>query len=434
MKNTFRILIAPAVICWCFFSFTGCKNPAIEDKDLLTKDDYLNLAKDTLHVKVFSEFEQPVNASAVSVGLLGTLTDPNFGSTYSSFYARFRLTSNNLDFGLNPEIDSAVLTLKYYNSYGKLTLPQNVKVYELTESMIDSVTYKSNQTFNHSNVPLGTKNNFIPNFTNDTLTALNGFMPAHLRIGLDKVWANRILNDTAALADDNAFANFFKGIYLSTASSTTGDGITYFDLSSAATGITLFYHNNTDDSLYYTLPVSGTTLNHFDNYYTGTPVQASVSRNNAANSNVEEKMYLQTGAGVKGKILITDLDSLPKNIIINKAELVVSQADGDTLYPAPDFVDLFRIDDAGQPKVLEDYNPLNSWGQRKYETVNGITYCRYRFNFKKYFQLLIQGVWHNNGFYLETYSPESKADRLVISNSSTNKNYQISIEVIYTKL
>ena len=75
MKNKFAFIIAPVVFCWCLFSLLGCKDPILENKQLLTSDDYLNGNKDTLHVKIFSEFEKPLVSSGISVGVLGNLND-----------------------------------------------------------------------------------------------------------------------------------------------------------------------------------------------------------------------------------------------------------------------------------------------------------------------------------------------------------------------
>ena len=431
LKQYLRFLIAPAIFCWCFFSLQGCKNPAIEDTDLLTSDDQLNLAKDTLHAKVFSEFEKPLNSNGMSVGVLGTLTDPNFGNTYAGFYAQCRLTSNNVDFGAGRTLDSAVLTLRYAGTYGKFDQPLNVSVYELSQSLIDSLTYKTNDAFSVNIPPVGTLTGWKPDTGNDSTHALNGTLPAHLRITLDYALGQKLLADTSLLHNNSQFLDLFKGFYITTSASTTGNGLAYLDLASAVSGITLFYHNDAADSLFYTLPIAGVTINHFDNIYTGTPVATSI---NTPNVNGEEKLYLQAGAGVKGKIFITDLDSLPKNIAINKAEIVITQTT-DTLYPAPSLLDLYRIDDAGQAKVIDDDGLLGFGGVRTAETLtDGSVVYRYRFNFKKYFQKLIQGVYHNNGFYLETYSANNNAERVVISNSSTDKNYQITIQVIYTKL
>ena len=144
MKNKLTYLIAPAVLCWCFFYLQGCKEPLIEDNNLLTSDDNLNLAKDTLQVKVFSEYEKPLNSNGVSVGLLGNLSDPNFGNTVAGFYAQCQLTSNNIYFGDSATLalDSAFLILKYNGVYGKFDQPVDINLYELSQSMSGSTIYK----------------------------------------------------------------------------------------------------------------------------------------------------------------------------------------------------------------------------------------------------------------------------------------------------
>ncbi|MES2619890.1 MAG: DUF4270 family protein [Bacteroidota bacterium] len=432
-KNKLTFILAPTVIfCWCFFLLQSCKkDPVIEDTELLTSDDNLNLGKDTLHTKVFSEFELPLASNGISNGVLGTLTDPNFGTTYAGFYAQCQLTSNNIYFGEAPILDSAVLTLKYNGLYGKSDQPVNITVFELAESLTASTTYYTNTAFQVSVPALGQVPSFVPN-TTDSIVAVNGTFPAHIRVKLSDSFGSKILTaDTSTLRDNASFLNLFKGLYVTTSSSASGNGLTYINLSSSISGITLFYRNNTADSLFYTLPVSGVTVNHIDNIYAGTPVNTSVS---SPNANGEEKLYLQAGAGAKGKIFITDLDSLPKNIAINKAELVLSQSASDTSYAAPLVLELFRINDVGTAEALEDDAYSGFGGVRVAETVNGVTINRYRFNLRRYFQKLLQGVYHNNGFYLQTYIPNANSERVVIANSAIDENYKLTLVVTYTKL
>jgi len=416
------------------FYLQGCKEPLIKDSNLLTSDDNLNLAKDTLSVKVFSEFEKPLTSSGVSVGLLGSLNDPNFGKTFAGFYSQCKLTSNNIYFGESPVLDSAFLMVKYNGVYGKFNQPVDVNVFELSQDMSSTTTYKSTDAFSVNFPAIGTLSNFVPKLTDSVVTAFNTLAP-HLRIPLTTVFANKILlADTNTLKDNTAFLNLFKGIYLTTSSSTVGNGLLYLLLQSPVSGIRLYYHNSTADSLTYTLPFSGVTVNHFDNVYTGSPVSVSVSN---PNINGEEKMYLQAGAGVKGKIFINNLDSLPANIAINKAELILSQipqvSSVDTFAP-PIVLNMYRIDDAGQTQRLDDDGATGFGGVITSETVNGVAINRYHFNIKRYFQKLIQGVYPNKGFYLETLAPTSNSERVVIANSSTDKNYQITLVVTYTKL
>ena len=437
MKNKLTYLIAPAVLCWCFFYLQGCKEPLIEDKNLLTSDDNLDLAKDTLQVKVFSEYEKPLNSNGVSVGLLGNLSDPNFGNTFAGFYAQCQLTSNNIYFGDSATLalDSAFLMLKYNGvyAYGKFDQPVDINLYELSQSMNDSTIYKTNDAFSVNIPPIGTLNGYtIGTKLTDSIHTTFATLAPHLRIPLASTFANKILKaDTNTLRDNAAFLNLFKGFYLTTGSSATGNGLLYLDLQSSVSAVILYYHHAVDTPLYYRIPVSGVKVNHFDNVYTGTPVSTSIT---SPNVNGEEKFYLQAGAGVKGKIFIKDLDSLPKNIAINKAELVLSQTSNDTTYTAPLVLNMYRIDDAGQPQRLEDDGTTGFGGVRIAETVNGNIINRYRFNIKRYFQKLIRGVYSNKGFYLETISANSNSERVVLANSSTDKNYQITLVITYTKL
>lgn len=434
MKNKLTFLIAPAVLCWCLFYLQGCKEPLIEDNNLLTSDDNLNLAKDTLSVKVFSEFEQPLYSNGVSVGLLGSLNDPNFGKTFAGFYAQCQLTSNNIYFGDTPVLDSAFLMIKYNGVYGKFDQPVDINVFELSQSINDSTKYKTNEAFTVNVPAIGTLTNFTPKLTDSVVTTFGTLAP-HLRIPLSNSFATSILTaDTNVLRDNSQFLNLFKGFYITTGSSSTGNGLLYMLLQSSVSGIRLYYHNATTDSLFYNIPIAGVTINHFDNVYTGAPVNASVT---SPNVNGEEKMYVQAGAGVKGKIFISNLDSLPKNIAINKAEIILSQvapvASADT-FLAPLVLNLFRIDDAGQAQRFEDDGTAGFGGVLTAETVNGVSINRYRFNIKRYFQKLIQGIYPNKGFYLEALAANTNSERVVIANSSTDKNYQITLVITYTKL
>lgn len=435
LKKNIIYILAPAVLCWCLFYLQGCKEPLIEDSNLLTSDDNLNLAKDTVYVKAFSEFVPPLVSNGVSVGLVGNLTDPNFGKTFASFYAQTQLTSNNIYFGdVNDlALDSAFLILQYAGVYGKLDQPMDINVFELTQDMSSTVTYKTTDAFSVNGTPIGSLSGYtVGTKITDTVYTRFGALSPHLRIPLSADFANKILKaDTTTLRDNTQFLNLIKGMYVTSASSTPGNGLLYLALSSTVSAIALYYHHpSLTDSFYYTIPVSGVKVNHFDNIYTGTPVSTSVT---SPNTNGEQKIFVQAGAGVKGKVIFKDIDSLPKNIAINKAELVLSQVNGDTAFNSPLVLNLYRVDDAGQSQRLEDDGTTGYGGVRTAETVNGTSINRYRFNIKRYFQKLLAGVYSNKGLYLEAISPNSNSERVAIANSSTDPNYQITLVITYTK-
>ncbi len=65
---------------------------------------------------------------------------------------------------------------------------------------------------------------------------------------------------------------------------------------------------------------------------------------------------------------------------------------------------------------------------------------RYRFNITRYFQKLVQGIYNNNGLFVQIQNGNEVADRVVLTNTTNspipanNKNYKISLSVTYTKL
>ncbi len=414
-----------------FFLSNGCKDPIIEDTDLLTADDELNLAKDSLNVKVFSFYEEKTAGNTSSTAVLGSMNDPAFGKTYGSFYTQLRLGSNNVTFGTNPVIDSAVLSFAYGSSYGSFKNGMTINVFEINQSILDSTTYYTSDAFSVNIPRIGQLIFDQPNVTDSVRTAFGNFAP-HLRIPLTKTFAQHLLDtDTNILETPASFLSYFKGVYVTTNTNYITDAVLYLNLNSPLSRITLYYHNDTEDSLSFDIQVSGNKVNHVDHEYAGSPAAESINNPNPAG---EEKIFLQGGIGTRGKILIQNLDSLPKNIAINKAELIFTQSSADTTFAAPLVLDLFRIDDAGAIAQLEDDGLSHFGGVRVAETVDGITLNRYRFNIRKYFQRLVDGTYNNNGLYLQILSPHTNLERLVIANPSADEKQKVQLAITYTIL
>lgn len=421
--------MAPAALCWCLFLLPGCKEPVIEESELLTEDDLLNLAKDTLYVNAQSFFEVPLNSNNVNIGLVGSVNDAAFGQTVTGFYAQCRITSNNVSLGLNPVLDSAFLMVRYSGTYGKFDIPIQLSAFELNKALTEGFAYKTNDAVEVKAPPIATLNNFTPKL-NDSITVYGQKIAPHLRMPLTNVFANRLFTDTTALKDNASFQNAFKGFYL-TSSSTTGNGLLYLDLASSISGITFYYHNDNEDSLLFFMPIGGVKFNHFYNNYSGTAVANAV---NSPSPSGNERLYVQGGAGVFSKITINGLDSLPEKIAINKAELVLTATPEDTALPRSLLLDLFATDAANTAVTIEDEAESHFGGTRVNEAVNGVTYTRYRFNIRRYFQKLVTGAYPNNGFLLKAVNPSTNSERVVLGNSSSDKNYQIQLIVTYTKL
>jgi hypothetical protein len=80
-------------------------------------------------------------------------------------------------------------------------------------------------------------------------TAFGNFAP-HLRIPLTKTFAQHLLDtDTNILETPASFLSYFKGIYVTTNTNYITDAVLYLNLNSPLSRITLYYHNDTEDSL-----------------------------------------------------------------------------------------------------------------------------------------------------------------------------------------
>lgn len=433
-----RTLISAFIITGSVFLLDSCKKePVIDNPDLLTEDDELLLDKDTLYAKVNTQAITSIETDGVAIGTVGNMNDPVFGKTYASVYTQFTLASNNVFFGGNAAIDSIVLAIKYAGTYGKFNQGFDINVYEVDQTMDAAATYYSNQSLAVKVPAVGNIYNYKPNLT-DSIRVKGQAFPSHLRVRLNDAVGTRILNaDTSQLASSSTFNNFFKGLYITTNTGQNGQGLVYLELRSIISRLEIHYHSEAGDSLTYYIPIgaASATINHFDHNYLGTAVSNAI---NAPNPSGEEVAYVQAGAGTRAKLTFEGLDTIPTNIAINKAEVTVYQAidptGSDSIFTPPAFLNLLRVDDDGSAKVVDDAILGNFGANRVAVTVDGQAMYRYKFNITKHLQKVINGTYNNNGYYIETLSSATNAERVVIVNPSANEKLKISLRVLYTKL
>ena len=183
MRINFRINTVFSISAVFLFAFVlnGCKDPIVKDSSLVNgPNDFLNLnTTDTFTVISKTIADPPYSAAGVSNGIVGSMDDPIFGKVVCGFYTQCRLSKDGSVFSDNPVVDSCVLSLYYYDSYGKNTKPVNIAVYEVTESMDPlNTSYLTNSTFSVNGSPIGVAYNFVPNYT-DSVTTISGTEAPH---------------------------------------------------------------------------------------------------------------------------------------------------------------------------------------------------------------------------------------------------------------
>jgi hypothetical protein len=415
------------------FSIQSCKDPLIQSKNLLTKGDTLNLAKDTLAITVTTVVQSQLNSSNIVDGMLGSMNDRNFGISYGSFYTQYQSTIISPAYGSRPVVDSVVLNFLYDLPYGPCTKPMNISVYSLQDTLSSFASYYTSSFVPVNTPPIGYLKNFVPDFIDSSYVyESGGNQPPQLRINLSKSFGYSLLNaDSFQNLGGTNFTNTFKGLYV-TASGAVSNGFIFCNLSSTVSGLTVYYRtpdsgDTVENPITFSLTVPN--FNHFDNSYYGSPVYAAIH-----NPTSSQKIFLQGGGGTQAKILV-NLANVPKNIGVNKAELIVAESEIDSQYAVPPTLSLLRIDDAGVGQQLDDISSASFGGYLQTDTLGGAVVNRYHFNISLYMQKLIEGIYNNNGLYLSIPGANSTPARVVLMNPpATDKIHRTYLTVTYTKL
>lgn len=343
MKAKFRrisqaVFIAFAVI----LTIWSCtKKPDTIGLDLLD-DSKPFVGKDTTFTLfAYSTFEDSVVSDETSVNLLGSYYTETFGRTNTSIYTQVRISSLYPDWGTNPVADSVVFTLVYDDSYGNLETEQTVRAYRINEDMDPDSSYYSNSYFETYPEELAV-HSFVPDLSEilevDSLGGAHDstWLPGELRIPFDLAFADYMFNlDTSHTSSSEAFLDEFKGINLRNDDvNMTGEGaILYFDLLNQRSNLTIFYHNDEDDTLSFKffINLNNARVGRYEHEYNLSTDQNFIEQVvNGDTSKGEEYLYLQGTGGVKTNIWfpgVKEWGALANNRIINEAKLIINLAE-----------------------------------------------------------------------------------------------------------
>lgn len=296
--------------------------------------DKLNvISTDTTTVIAYSQIVDSVKTDETSVSLLGSLLDPVFGKTTASFYTQLRLSLTAFSFGTNPVPDSLILTLKYKDHYGDTNAVMTVSVYELAEQIQLDSLYFSHQSVAVKETLLGQKT-FTPDFSSDVIVGTDTLDP-HLRINLGTLsteLATRLLSAPAdTMESSTSFLNYFYGLYVTAEPANSGGIIIYLDLLSSLSEMTLYYHNDTEDSLSYAYLINSNCarFGHYDHDYSLASPEFRAQVIDKDTSLGQSICYEQALAGVKTFVRFPNIRNYYSDgkIAVNEARLFVSCAD-----------------------------------------------------------------------------------------------------------
>lgn len=428
-------------------SITSCDESSVIGLDVQPANDLLNIEYQdttTLFTKTLKVDSLRTDETLIITAdaLLGIYQDPVFGKTTASLYTQLRLPTNNPSFGTNPAIDSVVLALVYDPVYyGKTQrLEQKVNVYQVSEDIKIENTYYSNNTLSTSTDDLANNYGFTPQPTK-SLTVFNEVLKPQLRIPLSNSFGLSIISDSVNLVSNTTFQSFMKGLYITTENTpgliSAEGNILHFKMADTQTKLSIYYHNDSDDSLKYDLGLGSVArFSRFTHDYS-TAIDDSLAAQLSATPPVQnDVVFIQSMAGVKTSIQLPYILNWAKqsSVAVNKAELVIKVNTGasyqlDTFAAPPKLV-LFGVNADGTNFVLPDAAEGDNYFGGSY---NSSTH-EYHFNIARYIQQVLTGKRENGGLQLLAASGAINANRVVIGGGGSISPYRMKLNIGYTKL
>ena len=403
----------------------------LQDEDILGAD-FVEVP-----ITAYSVLEDSVNTKNLLNNVVGEVNDPTFGNTSAGFCTQFDVSGSNTFFPKQAVLDSVVLTLQYSGCFGDTLSPIKFHVHELAEPLDHTYYYSNEDQPSIQSGELMEQSNFIypqpyTSYREDTTTKA-----AHARLKLTGAFGYKLLRlNKSALATTESFQNAFYGLCVSAEARSNKTGnLCYVSLTSAMSGITLYY---TVDRVHksYTFPVSSSCVRY--NYYThdysrgSSDFQRQVLQGETSLGS--ELLYLQSTAGVKTRVKLDELTSTfkDKNVIINRAELVVTDlsSDNDFFY-RPYNLSLQILNSDGTTTYTQDdatYTSTSYFGGIYDEDTK-----EYRFRITNYIQHLVRDGIDDQGLNLVVSGSGIRGNRLIFRGTDPSYTDHFRLEIYYTE-
>ena len=433
-----KIIHCTLVLLTCIF-LSSCKN-GITDIGLDMLDDQMATSfTDTVTLEAYSVLEDTINTTNLSANFLGHLSDPVFGNSAAGIFTQVALNGAAVNFGENPVIDSIVLTLQISGYYGDTTSAVGIRVHQLTEEMNKETTYYMSSTVGYDPAPLNYSLDGITLQPTTPIVVDTGMYNAHMRIRLSQQFGQYLLNHQDDL--NNNLQSFLKGLYIEAVSHSGAHGYMMIsNLTSALSGLTLYYHNNSEQALRYAMTFSDKSarFTHVTHDYAASQSNNFVEEVLQGQHNVGERMlFLQGGGGVKTRISFPYLKEAfaqyNNRVVIHRAELVITDLDpNNSTLTHPTALTLQGIglsDSAIRFLPDDDYYTSTIYFGGTYDGSNK----EYRFRITKYVQQLIlgQGDW-SSSVNLIVRGSGVRPHRLVFDGTDPASPTRLRLEIAYS--
>lgn len=393
---------------FCTCLLFSCTDPQLIGLEVQPNSDriVISTVDDTAPFSLQTVAVDSVRSDEPLAALLGYYESDNFRNAKASFSTQILLSQNSVDFGDNPSLDSAVLSLAYSGYYGDTSTAMTIRIEQLDQAIYYDSSYYSNQQLPSSQFSTPAEYTFLPRPNTLIFEASDTIGHKILTLNVDQI-GELVLNATSDdLVDSDAFLDYFKGIKIQVDDNSPSSSILYFNLRDERSKLTLYYN----DSLSYDLLIgsAATRINHFDMEEVSNP----------------ESLYgIQSMAGYELELHFNDLDSLKRILedkVVNQALVRFSTNANTEQRPAHPSLSIVRKDSTGKKFFIEDI----AEGQTHYGgTLDGDDYV---FNISKYMLNLLNGELSSTTLVL---MPSGEA----INANQTEINQNVELNLIFTE-
>ncbi|NNU33537.1 DUF4270 family protein [Mucilaginibacter sp. S1162] len=270
-------------------------------------------------------------------------------------------------------VDSALLVIKYARNsfYGdSLTSRYKANVYQLKERVLSQLYYNTKTWSVDKSTLLGSKS-FVAK-TSDSVQIITPIankpdtlvkVSPQLRIPISTAFINKILyNATKDQLNSNlVFKNNVKGLYVTLDQNQTGPGGTVMFALDSAASVQIYYKHSDGTVIDTGVLVLPSVTHAIEVKHTRS---AAVQTELANTTTGRKSFYIQGLGGLRTKISFPYLKNIIKTIggdvVINRAELVVTPMPGSTVPFAPlPKLSLYQLDLAKQRQSVQDASPTD---------------------------------------------------------------------------
>jgi hypothetical protein len=420
---------------------------------------------------LFPRLGRDINGNAGQFILGHISNNPQFGKTTASIFLELKPSNYPLYFETVADslyLDSAVLCLRWTNTFGDTNALQTINVHRISEKLNSDSAYLTNKSVRYGEL-IGTKT-FAPSVLNDSLFLFRQNLSNQLRIKLNNSFARALLSfDTTGVSpykSDSLYREFLKGFALvPQTSGSNANALMSFAMSDTATQLRLYYRytkggiaDTTFKNFIFNNGIPGASANQIVRNYAGSETPVHLGTKPRGDSLV----YLQSAPGTYSMLKIPGLDQFKQkkgNVMIHLAQLSMQEVSTPgrrpSIFQTPDFlyVEMFDSTNKKYYPFISDgfingkFEPLLFGGQRKYFSDNsGQFLSAYNMNLTRYLQGII--TRNNPNFQLRLTAPYSlryedlfitfalnnlcKGD--VVLGGGNHSSKKMKFRVVYSKL